>query len=357
MKNSLLVLSILLTFSFPSFSQIIINYTPKNPYEFKVNTVNDFYLINTGTTKKINVKASITQNQKNVYTGFFLSLTCQSGSNTYASYKAVNESINTNTVKNGALSAGQYELCYTLIDEITQEEIAQSCFDIEVKPLSPPFLIYPSNESSINTFNPNLIWSAPLGSKSNENFTYDLKLVEILNKQQPIDALSQNFALLRLSNLSNTQLLYPFNAGKLINGKHYVWQVIAKNNNGYLAETEIWTFTVNQDSLVEEKVVFFEGYILAKTTGTDGAINIKNELKLYFGESFQLTNIQFDILKDNQQFSSSISDRVVKSIGENKFVIDLDKVEGLSHKKTYFLKVTNRNNNETYLVKFNYFKH
>lgn len=353
MKKSLLFLYLLLSYSTNSFSQIIINYTQKNPYELKINTINDFYLINTGATKKINVKAGITQNQKNVYTGFFLSLTCQSGSNSYASYKAVNESINTNTVKNGALSAGQYELCYTLIDEATQEEIAQSCFDIEVKPLSPPFLIYPNNESSINTFNPNLIWSAPLGSRSNENFTYDLKLVEIFNKQQPVDALGQNFALLKLSNLTNTQLLYPFNAGKLINGKHYAWQVIAKNSNGYLAETEIWTFTVNQDSLVEEKVVFFENYVIPKKELDGSFINIKKEIRIDISQletdilNYQITNNEKNIVIDNDNL-------IVKSEGNNKYIIDFNNNK-LEDKKLYTLKVNGRKGSTGYVM-FKFYK-
>ncbi len=357
-----LLLSIIASLSIYSktVAQVIVNYNQKNPYEFKLNTVSEFNLINAGSNMKVNVKVELLQGQKQIYSCNYLNLTCNNGNNSYPLIQPSNE-VKNNSIPglatNGFLPSGQYELCFTVTDETKQEEFAQNCFDISIKSLSPPFLIYPNDVSTINNLTPTLIWSPPLGSNINERYKYDLKLVKIQNNQQPIDAINQNYATLKLQDLNSTQLLYPFNAAKLVNGKNYSWQVIAKNDNGYKAETEVWTFSVKLDSLSEEKVVFFEGFVLAKKTPVEGVINLKEELKLYFNESFQLKNLDFQLLSDNQTLISKLEPNSIKELGSNKFNIKFEYIPQLIHKKVYFLNIVNQNNSDTYQIKFKCFKH
>lgn len=359
MKKQIILLCLIVFSNFKTFSQIVTTFSQKNPYEFKIKSTSDFNIVNSGVATRVDIKVSLLQNQKEIYVSNYLNYTCQTGNNSFLNIIPTNEkflSLNSFAAMHGELSSGEYELCISVKDITTSEEINQNCFDITVSTLNPPFLIYPTDLSTINILNPTLIWSPPLGSKRNENFTYDLKLVEQLNNQQSIDAINQNFAILKLSNLNSTQLIYPFNAQKLVNGKSYSWQVVARNSNGYVANTEIWTFTVKEDSLSDEKVVFFEGYILAKKAGIEGEINLKDEMKIYFEESYQLNNLTFEVLNASMQLITKIDNESIVELGKNRFLINLKNISQLQNKKTYFLKAVNKNNQESYLIKYKLYK-
>lgn len=357
MKKLLFLLFVSYNICSNTFAQVIVSYVQKNPYEFKLNAVSEFSLINAGSTLKVNVKVELLQGQKQIYSCNYLNLSCNNGNNNYPSIQPSNETKNNSIVgltTNGSLPSGQYELCFTVIDEIKQEELAQTCFDISVKSLSPPFLIYPNDGSIINILNPNLIWSPPLGSNTFEKYKYDLKLVEIQNNQQPIDAINQNFAILKLQELNSTQLLYPFNAAKLVNGKSYSWQVIAKNDNGYHAETEVWTFTVKLDSLSEEKVVFFENHVIPKSELDGSFINIKNELRLDLSP-FDVSMINYQILDNNKNVIIDNEENIVKQLGNNKYILDLNYSEKLKSNTLYVAKIVGRKGEKGYVM-FKYYK-
>ncbi len=354
-----LLLSIIASLSIYSISlaQVIVNYNQKNPYEFKLSTVSEFNLINAGSNMKVNVKVELLQGQKQIYSCNYLNLTCNNGNNSYPSIQPSSESINSSVpglAANGFLPSGQYELCFTVTDETKQEEFAQNCFDISIKSLSPPFLIYPNDVSTINNLTPTLIWSPPLGSNTNERYKYDLKLVEIQNNQQPIDAINQNYATLKLQDLNSTQLLYPFNAAKLVNGKNYSWQVIAKNNNGYKAETEVWTFSVKLDSLSDAKLVFFENFVIPKNELDGSFINIKNEIRLDLS-SFDVSMINYQVLDNNKNIIIDNEENIVKQIGNNKYILELNSTEKLKDKTLYVFRISGRKGIQGYIM-FKYYK-
>ncbi len=357
MKKQIILLCLIVFSNFKTFSQIVTTFYQKNPYEFKIKSTSDFNIVNSSVATRVDVKVSLLQNQKEIYVSNYLNYTCQTGNNSFLNINPTNEkflSLNSFAAMHGELSSGEYELCISVKDVTTSEEINQNCFDISVSTLNPPFLIYPTDQSTINILNPTLIWSPPLGSKRNENFTYDLKLVEQLNNQQSIDAINQNFAILKLNNLNVTQLIYPFNAQKLVNGKSYSWQVVARNSSGYVANTEIWTFTVKEDSLSDEKVVFFESYVIPKSELDGSFINIKNELRIDLN-IMENPDIQYQILDNNKNIIIDNERQILKNMGNNKFILDFGSSDVLKNKNFYIVKLIGRKNKEGYIM-FKYYK-
>ena len=344
-------------------AQISVSFFQKNHFEFNINECSDFSLINSSNSETVDVEFEISGKNGSLVKGVFKQLVCPRGSTSYKGslgqeFSFSNQALNSGINLTKRLNAGEYQLCYLVLKVGTREELANPCFDIQVLSMSPPLLIFPSNNGIVNTLNPNLIWQGPLiaGGRSTD-FRYDLKISEMLENQEPFDALNQNFAIYKAEGLSLVQLLYPFQASKLSNGKSYAWQIVAKNNSGYTAETEIWKFTVQLDTFKAPDVVFFEGFLIPTKNENEGILNIRHALKLSFSEAFPLTKMNFTILDEKKQEHCTLDSAQVEVLDFNKFNIQLDHLSvPLKNKQVYFLRVDNLNTSENYLVKFKYFK-
>jgi len=121
-----------------------------------------------------------------------------------------------------------------------------------IKSMLPPQLSYPDNESVIDIQYPVLIWIPPVPING-LMVTYNLRLVEILKGQSPAEALLQNPALINLSGLSNTFLSYPMNATPLQADEHYAWQVAASYAGQSLGTTDIWSFSVKNNTAKKDE--------------------------------------------------------------------------------------------------------
>jgi len=164
------------------------------------------------------------------------------------SYSGLNISLNNNAT--GLLTAGKYMVCYTLItnDNKTELPVLEACVPVEIEPLAPPQLITPADTSWVESHYPNFAWLPPLPAAMVPQLRYEILLVEMKKGQNAYDAIQKNTPVYMQSYLSTAFLLYPSSAQSLEPGKHYAWQVIARNGEAYAQKTEAWSFKVKTDS-------------------------------------------------------------------------------------------------------------
>jgi hypothetical protein len=92
--------------------------------------------------------------------------------------------------------------------------------------------------------------------KGGQNVTYALKIVEILPRQSPVDAMLSNPAYFEQSNLINPLIRYPL-ASRELENKRYAWKIKAFVNGVFACESEVREFKfepiINETSKVPIK--------------------------------------------------------------------------------------------------------
>lgn len=154
----------------------------------------------------------------------------------------------------GLLPLGEFEVCYHFFkhggDAI--EQIAEQCQDITIGPMSPPQLIYPYDQTSIEETHPQFSWLPPVPVNLFSNLSYDFFLVEINANQSAADAVQQNVPIYHTNNLAASNLLYPVSAPGLQFNQRYAWKINAKSNNSVVAQSEVWEFALKQFGSVSQ---------------------------------------------------------------------------------------------------------
>ncbi|WP_343670455.1 hypothetical protein [Chitinophaga sp.] len=147
--------------------------------------------------------------------------------------------------QSGYFPEGDYEYCFQLYEGVNHnnELLAEQCFSYELEPFSNMQLIQPYDEDKICDKRPSFNWQ-PLIPAVN-GVEYRLLLVEVKDRQQPVEALRMNLAIINQRQIPMPMLLYPSIANELVEGKQYAWQVSAYQNDLVLAQSEIWSFTVD----------------------------------------------------------------------------------------------------------------
>jgi len=151
------------------------------------------------------------------------------------------------------LPVGQYSLCYTLFEEVNKKLIptGKECIAVDVEPMTPPYLNYPFHEAVISEKNPRFVWMPPTPTQLFSALQYDFLLVEKQTTQTPEEAIQRNTPIMTVGNLPSNSFGYNgIGMSGLDTGKHYAWQVIAKNGASYGVKSEVWSFSVSgADSL------------------------------------------------------------------------------------------------------------
>lgn len=158
-------------------------------------------------------------------------------------------------VLNGNLPEGLYQICLQAIDYSTLEpRSAQEpggCSNIfQVSFVQPPLLISPLCGTEVNFSHPQNIlftWVPPVGLPINSVVSYRFKLVELLQGQNPIQAIQSATVPVLNIGVSNNFVLMTSLEPTLQAGREYVWQVTVEDlanqavfSNG--GKSEICTF-------------------------------------------------------------------------------------------------------------------
>ncbi len=146
-------------------------------------------------------------------------------------------------LRTGQAPTGDYTVCVTVREAATDRDLGTDCYDQRVEVLTPPILVAPNDGATVEEKLPVFSWLPPAPLKAGERVNYVLKIVEILGRQTPYDAMQSNPAFFERKALPTTLLQYPIGSRSFNEKGHYAWRVTAADGTFPLGESEIWEFT------------------------------------------------------------------------------------------------------------------
>lgn len=275
-------------------------------------------------------------------------------------YNVLSTSYNIDASPNGLLPVGDFEVCYSFMSHSSDavEKIAEECQELIIEPLSPPQLVYPYDQSVIETKSPQLIWLPPMPVNLFTNLKYDLDLVEVFLNQSPADAIQQNLPVFHQQGIAGTTLLYPVNAPMLELNKQYAWRIIAKSNEALVGQSETWMFSIGEfssgDSLGSIELPFAK----LKKDDRGGYAIFVNELKFdYLNENADpIWNlVVYDLSTTEKKQVSLTMDSIVLKPGQNLVKYDVSNNSDFIDKHLYLLEIIN-SRKESWRLRFEFRK-
>lgn len=258
---------------------------------------------------------------------------------------------------NGFLPVGVYNICYTVTrwtNDIS-DQVADECVTAEVEPISPPQLIQPGDSDRVFIRRPFFTWLPPTPYNSFSNLLYDWMLVEVQPTQSGADAIQQNVPVYLQSNISFTSLQYPLNMPELDTGKLYAWRVTAKNNLSPIANSEVWSFKIQQP-VSDSAHISNKGMYAPLRREQDASYALSGSmLRFLYQHELNSPSVQVkvtDISKSTQQDMQLDSSVLAVKYGANYLSLDL-RNSGLVNRHMYLLTIVN-DRNERWFLKFEY---
>lgn len=261
---------------------------------------------------------------------------------------------------NGMLPVGDFEICYSFISHSlhNEEKIAEECRELIIEPLSPPQLVYPYDQSAIETRNPQFSWLPPMPFSLFTNLKYDLDLVELFPNQSPADAVQQNAAIFHQSGIPAANLLYPSAAPALDLNKLYAWRVIAKSNEAAIGQSETWVFSVKEFNRIDNPLLTEMSFAKLERENAGGYAIFTNELKFdYLNENADsVWNISvYDLSVTDKKRVELDMDSIALRPGQNLVTCKVNGNSDFIDKHLYLLEIIN-SRKESWRLRFEYRK-
>jgi len=258
----------------------------------------------------------------------------------------------------GNLPYGEYNVCYRLINSISQISIATYCLEKSSRPFGQPELMNPIHEAIIETKNPVLTWRPPLPT-FDTNVKYNLVLKEKRKTQSIEEALFNNIPLLKLKNLSQTSLLYPVTATPLEVGKEYVWQVAAFFEGVEIGKTSIWVFKLKENTSIEKIMSPSMEYTTLKRKLGGGYAQIQNgKINFKLKEFYNTNSFSYKIYGANRTDLTSqttLNTTGIHKMGYNYHTIDFPTTcSNLGLNNSIMILEITTSNGEKYYLRFRY---
>ncbi|HLK98097.1 MAG TPA: hypothetical protein VK364_10040, partial [Hymenobacter sp.] len=194
------------------------------------------------------------------------------------------------------LPAGRYRVTVEVADA-SGSRLGSETIDLDVTPQQPPLLSYPTDKEQVYTLNPTLQWIPPQPIEGQVYF--DLKLVEVQNKQSPLKAWLHNLPLVDLKRLPALQQPYSAQFRNLEYGRTYAWKIAAYDaDQTFLGETDVWVFTPVKekvDTMPEPPVHIATGHWLTQVGGEDGFLVADTVLRFTFDNTFASDTLAYAV--------------------------------------------------------------
>lgn len=287
MKKLLLffVLTFLITNSY-SQNQVISRLKQPPPNRFGIS---DLWSIDLNNTTRKEIKGYIIGTLSEDKDGLIVEartklFTIKPGNNTYTQKDFPNADINYYNnrykeilLRTGGAPDGDYTICITVYNEFDEVIGQENCIYHSVRQLNNITLISPEDNSALTDETIVFSW-VPLPAAKE----YSLKIVELIGRQSPTDAMRDNRPFFQKDNIRTPSFQYPSSERKFSENKTYAWQVYLKDNPEQTA-SEIWTFSVSKSN-----AKFAGGDTTGDTTSTNLKQNITNPCGIV--PNIQITN-------------------------------------------------------------------
>lgn len=254
------------------------------------------------------------------------------------------------------LMAGQYVVCYTLINnsDKTETPVGEECANVEVEPFAPPQLISPSDTEMVETYYPNFTWVPPVPVSMVPRLQYTMLLVEVKNGQSTYDAIQRNTPLYMKQYLSTPFLAYPSSGAALEAGKQYAWQVVASNGGRYMQKTEAWSFRIKSDTTA---IVINDQVFPKLGRGYDAHSYICNGyVKFEYNNETGDSSLQITIYELQHGQQTAVESRGLKmKPGQNFVVMQIGGSGKYKDQQQYLIELKNKRL-ETWNLRFKYVK-
>jgi hypothetical protein len=241
--------------------------------------------------------------------------------------------------RNGYFPQGNYEYNYSVISAISVEEvIIDQTFEQEILPPAPLDLIEPYNEDKICEKRPLLTWQPSMPTIAGT--MYELLMVEIKDRQSPVEALNYNLPIVKQKGIMTPMLLYPPSSKDLTEGKQYAWQVTAYKDQTVINRSEVWSFKLDckeEETAIEDdngyrdiEDLFKGNFYIAHGVVKFALVNSYNEQPLKY---------TITCVTDPQQKLRRLP-KIKLTRGKNKIKIDLSTNFSFKDGYSYILKVS-----------------
>ncbi|MBS1495170.1 MAG: hypothetical protein JST55_16810 [Bacteroidetes bacterium] len=239
-----------------SQAQISITITQPPPNRFYIEDLWKIKIMNGSTTNKtIYLKGLITEAVKGtVITATTKSFVVAPGINslTAAQLGSIDVAYNDGKIKDiikntGGLPSGKYQVCVSAYEDATNTFLASDCLDRTIENITPPTLIAPMHQSLVDNKIPVFSW-VPSTTNNFRNFSYALKIVEIIPGQSAYDAFASNPLFYDKSSIPVNIYQYPVSARDFNNKTSYAWKVEVVENNIVISSSDIYKFTYSDKS-------------------------------------------------------------------------------------------------------------
>jgi hypothetical protein len=253
----------------------------------------------------------------------------------------------------GKLPEGIYEYCVTLTlnnngSGETAKETYQECVYGRGTDVFLINLVDPEDKARLYEYNPMLSWTVnyPFASA----LSYKLKVVELKQGQNAINAVKRNNAVYEEKGLMQLSQTYPVYARPLQLNHTYAWTVDAYYKDILLGGAEAWTFTIVEDTLLKAVPKEVSYYDFVKHIGETKLYAI-DTLKLKYQTYYADDTMKYQVV--NEKGKEVMSGNFSCKSGLNYWNLGLTDKGKFNHMKTYFIYLTDRNRKK-YTVPFIY---
>ncbi len=253
------------------------------------------------------------------------------------------------------LPEGTYEYCVSVAPISSFGEVSATPFDECLYHRSEEAflinLLEPENKAKLHEYTPMLSWVANY-SFSNE-LTYRLRIAEIKQGQNPVNAVMRNRPVYDERNLMQNSKVYPIYARPLVKNQPYAWTVDAYYKGILLGGAETWQFTIKDDSLNNANEGSRSYVDIKKENGKTsqyalGALKIK-----YVLDKKKTDTLFLKILDEKDQEISLNNNKLSAVYGDNRYIVVFKDRVNLKHHHLYTLMVSTKTN-EKYRIPFEY---
>jgi hypothetical protein len=198
--------------------------------------------------------------------------------------------------KTGKAPSGDYTICIVAKAE-DGRELSSSCIDqnitIENADNISPLLVSPADGSTQNINAPVLFtWMLP-SVKPGDDFTYKIRITEILGNQSPQEALTQNPAWFERDAVKTKMFQYPVSAKKLEGNKRYSWnvQLVDKTGKGIGdngGKSEPFSFDIAPQNGNKKSLSMPAPVDTLTSTAANGKIAVGDTIKAGYNGEFKI---------------------------------------------------------------------